>query len=45
MNLCSSRMAVSTSTPMSLLIVAFMVSGSKNFPPSLRNRSWNMNCV
>ena len=39
----SARVSVSTFTPTSELIVAFMVSGSKNLPPSLRKRSWNMN--
>ncbi len=43
MNLFSFRISVKTLTPTSLLIVAFMVSASKNLPPSLRKRSWNMN--
>ena len=42
MNLFSLRISVSTLTPTSLLIVAFIVSASKNLPPSLRKRSWNM---
>ena len=35
----SSRISVKTLTPIGLLIVAFMVSASKNLPPSLRKRS------
>ena len=45
MNLFSARMPASVFTPMSLFTVAFMVLASKNLPPSLRKRSWNMNCA
>jgi hypothetical protein len=38
----SATQSVNTFTPGSVLMVAFMVSGSKNLPPSMRKRSWNM---
>ena len=41
----SLRISVNTFTPTGLLTVAFMVSASKNLPPSTRKRSWNMKMV
>ena len=42
MHLFCSTIWVSTSTPISELTVARMVSGSKNRPPATRKRSPNM---
>ena len=39
MHLFCSTISVSALTPASELTVAFIVSGSKNLPPSLRKRS------
>ena len=42
-HLFSATQSVNTLTPAGPLTVAFIVSASKNLPPSFRNRSWNMN--
>jgi hypothetical protein len=41
----SLRISVSTRTPTGLFTVAFIVCASKNRPPSLRKRSWNISCA
>jgi hypothetical protein len=41
----SLRISSSTRTPIALFTVAFMLPASKKRPPSLRKRSWNIDCA
>jgi hypothetical protein len=43
MALFSASQSVSTATPGTSLMAAFIVRSSKKRPPLLRKRSWNMN--